>query len=106
MVTLVVVTPATPAVIGIAGGQVGDGVGVEVGDGVDVEVGDGVDVGMGVDSAVPAAPPARASATVVAARKMRSIGTSGGYRAPMTKVGDGAALGFPVPDEGCPARVT
>ncbi|WP_406070496.1 hypothetical protein [Micromonospora sp. NBC_01638] len=93
MVTLVVVTPATPAVIGKAGGQ------VIVGDG------EGVGVVEGVASVVPLVPPQTASAMVVTARNMRSIGTSGGYRAPLTEVVAGAALGFPATDEDRPARV-
>ncbi|MEU8216505.1 hypothetical protein AB0C47_12125 [Micromonospora taraxaci] len=103
MVTLVVVTPATLAVIGNAGGHAIVGVGP----------GDVVVKGVApVASAGPVAPvaafaaPRTASATVVAARNMRSIGTSGGYRAPMTEVVAGAALGLPVADEDCPARVT
>ncbi|MET8043444.1 hypothetical protein ABZU25_21590 [Micromonospora sp. NPDC005215] len=92
MVTLVVVTPATVAVIGNAGGQ--------------ANVGEGVGVAEGVAAVAPFAPPQTASATVVAAINMRSIGTSGGYRAPLTEGVAGAALGFPVTDEDCPARVS
>lgn len=78
MVTLVVVTPATLAVIGNTGGQ--------------VSVGEGVGVAVGVGSVVPLAPPQTASATVVTARNMRSIGTSGGCRAPLTEGVAGAVL--------------
>ncbi|MCZ7375037.1 hypothetical protein [Micromonospora sp. WMMC250] len=93
------VTPATLAVIGNAGGH------------ATVGVGPGGIVVKGVAPVAPVAfvafaPPRTASATVVAARNMRSIGTSGGYRAPMTEVVAGAALGLPVADEDCPARVT
>ncbi|WP_247676248.1 hypothetical protein [Micromonospora sp. M51] len=66
MVRLVVVAPATLALIGNAGGQVGVGVGVGV----------GVEDGVGVASAAVVVPAQAASAMVVTARNMRSIGTS------------------------------
>jgi hypothetical protein len=62
MVRLVVVVPVTLALIGIAGGQTGVG------------VADGV--GTGVASAALVVPVQAASAMVVTARNMRSIGTS------------------------------
>ncbi|WP_231924246.1 hypothetical protein [Micromonospora chokoriensis] len=93
-------TPATLAVIGNAGGHATVGVGPG---GCVVK---GVAPVVSVTPVAAFAPPRTASATVVAARNMRSIGTSGGYRAPMTEVVAGAALGLPVADEDCPARVT
>ncbi|WP_238424373.1 hypothetical protein [Micromonospora parastrephiae] len=93
MVRLVVVVPVRLAVIGSAGGHTGVG------------VTDGVGVDAGVVSAALLVGVQAASAMVVTARIMRSIGTSGGYRAPTTELVSGAAHGFPAADEDCPARV-
>ncbi|MFG1914855.1 hypothetical protein [Micromonospora sp. NPDC048898] len=89
MVTLVVVTAATRALIGSAGGQaivgvtigVGVGaavrVGVAIGVGVGTAVGDDVADGVGAGVASATAVPAQAaSAMVVTARNVRSIGAS------------------------------
>ena len=64
MVRLVVVTPVTLALIGRAGGQAGVGVGVPTAS------------ASGVASAAVVVPAQAASAMVVTARNMRSIGTS------------------------------